>query len=189
MKNVKGLYEAMRVVESACEAGEITVIGQGVKPTAKEMLAKCAHFIEEQYGVSIKLAALVNDEAICYAKGEAKIYVNCPCGDCSPCCHEEEDEDDAVTDYDLQAIQDNIINHLTDNYGYLADHAIESIAIGVGDIYENYDGIPLDELNLVDIEEQIYSLLEDELPTMKEDVLSELAEKIGDIGECCRGTM
>lgn len=188
MKNVKGLYEAMRVVESACEAGEITVIGQGVKPTAKEMLAKCAHFIEEQYGVSIKLAALVNDEAICYAKGEAKIYVNCPCGDCSPCCHEE-DEDEGITDYDLEAIQDNVHDYLEDNHDYLATYIIDDITIGVGDIYEDYDGIPVAELDRGAIERKIFTLLENQLPPLKDDALSEMTERIAEIGEGCRSTM
>ena len=189
MKNVNGLLGAMRVVESACEKGEITIIGQGAMPTAKEMLAKCAHFIEEQYGVSIKLAALVNDEAVCYAKGKVKTYVNnCPCGDCSPCCDEEEDDDD-ITDYDLQAIQENVLDYLEDNQGYLATHIIESIAIGVGDIYGDYDGIPVAELDHDAIEDKIFNLLENELPPLKDAVLSVITEKICDIGECCRGTM
>lgn len=189
MKNVNGLLNALRVVESACNTDEITIIGHGAVPTAKEMLAKCAHFIEEQYGVSIKLAALVNDEAVCYAKGEVKTYVNnCPCGDCSPCCHEE-DEDDTVTDYDLQAIQENVIDYLEDNHGYLASHAIESIAIGVGDIYEDYDGIPVAELENEVIEEKIFDLLENELSPLKDEELSEMTVKICDIGECCRGTV
>ena len=189
MKNVNGLLNALRIVESACNTDEITIIGHGAVPTAKEMLAKCAHFIEEQYGVSIKLAALVNDEAVCYAKGEVKTYVNnCPCGDCSPCCNEE-DEDDDITDYDLQAIQENVIDYLEDNHGYLASHTIESIAIGVGDIYEDYDGIPVEELENEAIEEKIFALLENQLPPLKDEALSEMTERITEIGECCRGTM
>ena len=187
MKNVRGLYEAMRVVESACNKNEITIIGEGAMPTAKEMLAKCAHFIEEQYGVSIKLAALVNDEAVCYAKGEVKTYVNnCPCGDCSPCCDEKE-EDTCITDYDLQAIQDNVIDYFVDNHGYLASEVIEDIAIGVGDIYEDYDGIPVEELEHEVIEEKIFALLEDELPSVKGEVLSEMTDRVIEIGKNYQG--
>ena len=125
MKNVNGLLNAMRVVESGCEKDEITIIGEGAMPTAKELLAKCAHFIEEKYGVSIKLAALVNDEAVCYAKGEVKTYVNnCPCGDCCDCCDCEEEEVDQQ-ELEVEDILYEIENYLDGTI--LAANAIEDI--------------------------------------------------------------
>ena len=53
MKNVNGLYNAMKVVESACEKGEITIIGEGGTPSPVELLDKCVAFINKEYGVDI----------------------------------------------------------------------------------------------------------------------------------------
>ena len=71
MKNVVGLANAMKVVEGACEKGEITIIGEGAMPTPVELLAKCVKFINKQYGVDV-LDLLV----------ETALRKNC--GDC--CC-------------------------------------------------------------------------------------------------------
>lgn len=53
MKNVYGLGNAMRLVESACEKGEITIIGEGARPSPVELLNKCVDFINKQYGVDV----------------------------------------------------------------------------------------------------------------------------------------
>jgi hypothetical protein len=61
MKNVYGLRDAMRVVESACDEGEITIIGHGAMPSAPEMLVKCAEFLVNKMGADVRLLAVVND--------------------------------------------------------------------------------------------------------------------------------
>ena len=53
MKNVYGLENAMKVVESACEKGEITIIGEGNFPSAVEMFGKCVAYINKMYCVDI----------------------------------------------------------------------------------------------------------------------------------------
>ena len=53
MKNVYGLENAMKVVESACEKGEITIIGEGKTPSAVEMFGKCVAYINKMYSVDI----------------------------------------------------------------------------------------------------------------------------------------
>ena len=53
MKNVVGLANAMRLVESACDKGEITIIGEGGLPSPVELYNKCVAFINKEYGVDI----------------------------------------------------------------------------------------------------------------------------------------
>lgn len=63
MKNVNGLLNAMRIVESACEEGEITIIGQGAMPTAEELLTKCVAFINKEYHCDILNQVIVKQSA------------------------------------------------------------------------------------------------------------------------------
>ena len=53
MKNIYGLANAMKVVESACEKGEITIIGEGATPSAIGLYDKCVAYINSMYGVDI----------------------------------------------------------------------------------------------------------------------------------------
>jgi hypothetical protein len=53
MKNIYGLENAMKVVESACEKGEITIIGEGATPSAVVLYGKCVDYINKMYGVDI----------------------------------------------------------------------------------------------------------------------------------------
>ena len=53
MKNIYGLANAMKVVESACEKGEITIIGEGATPSAIGLYDKCVAYINKMYGVDI----------------------------------------------------------------------------------------------------------------------------------------
>ena len=92
MKYVNGLREAMAVVESACEPGEITIIGHGEMPSAPEMLVKCAEFLVKTMGADVDLIAVVNEALVRYNNGEGK---SCSCG-CPACCASE-DEDEEPT--------------------------------------------------------------------------------------------
>lgn len=88
MKNVNGLRDAMALIESACDEGEITIIGHGKMPSAPEMLAKCAEFLVNKMGADVRLLAVVNDAVVAYNMGEGGA---CSCG--CPCCGEDEDEE------------------------------------------------------------------------------------------------
>ena len=86
MKNVYGLRNAMALIESACDEGEITIIGHGKMPSAPEMLVKCAEFLVNKMGADVRLLAVVNDAVVAYNAGESGA---CACG-CS-CCDEDEE--------------------------------------------------------------------------------------------------
>lgn len=112
MKNVNGLYGAMRVVESACEKGEITIIGEGGTPSPVELLNKCIDFINKQYGVDV--LNLMRETAM-----------RKECGDhCCDCCDCEEEE------VDQQGLEVEDILYEIENYldgTILAANAIEDI--------------------------------------------------------------
>lgn len=82
MKNINGLADAMRIVESACEKGEITIIGEGGRPSPVELLDKCIKFINEQYGVDV--LSLLMETALRKECGDC-------CCDC--CCDDDDDEE------------------------------------------------------------------------------------------------
>lgn len=85
MKNVCDLGNAMRLVESACEKGEITIIGEGAMPSPVELLNKCIDFINKQYGVDV--LNLMRETAMRKECGDH-------CCDCCDCCLCEEEEVD-----------------------------------------------------------------------------------------------
>lgn len=112
MKNVNGLLGAMRVVESACEKGEITIIGEGATPSPVELLNKCIDFINKQYGVDV--LNLMRETA-----------VRKECGDCCcDCCDCEEEEVDQQ-ELEVEDILYEIENYLDGTI--LAANAIEDI--------------------------------------------------------------
>ena len=115
MKNVVGLAGAMRMVESACEKGEITIIGEGGLPSPVELYNKCVAFINKEYGVDI--LNLV-----------AQTSMRKDCGDC--CCDCCDDDDDQIV-IDINGAREYLIKALAElmpyaDKEYLAE-AIENI--------------------------------------------------------------
>ena len=137
MKNVNGLAKAMALVESACEKGEITIIGEGGMPTPVELYNKCVVFINKQYGVDI--LNLVAKTAM--EKGK-------PC-ECNGSCHTvivevDEDEDEVIV-VNLGAVEDIVDTILCEKMGYLNEGMIEDITKEIKSYYEGVDGnIPED---------------------------------------------
>ena len=112
MKNVNGLLGAMRVVEGACEKGEITIVGEGATPSPVELLNKCIDFINKQCGVEV--LNLMRETAM-----------RKECGDCCcDCCDCEEEEVDQQ-ELEVEDILYEIENYLDGTI--LAANAIEDI--------------------------------------------------------------
>lgn len=162
MKNVKGLREAMALVESACNKGEITIIGEGAMPSASEMLAKCAKFIEAQYGVPVKMLAIVGGSAVSYDTECA-----CSCEECSACEDAEDDldEDDLdeeaveVGKFDTEGIGDYLDDTLYDRLNQIAECEVEDAIHEIVKYYEGLDGKPTEDLEVEDISGGIYDIL------------------------------
>ena len=128
MKNVNGLANAMRLVESACEKGEITIIGEGGTPTPVELYKKCVAYINKEYGVDILNLVLKENK---------------PC-ECNGTCHTvivevDEDEDEVIV-VNLGAVEDIVDMIICDNMGYLNEGLIEDIVKEVKSYYEDIDG-------------------------------------------------
>ena len=123
----------MRLVERACEKGEITIIGEGGTPTPVELYHKCIVFINKEYGVDI--LNLVAKTAL--EKGKP-----CECnGTCTTVIVEaDEDEDEKVIVVNLGEVEDIVDMIICDNMGYLNEGLIEDIVKEVKSYYEDIDG-------------------------------------------------
>ena len=131
MKNVNGLANAMRLVESACEKGEITIIGEGARPTAVELYKKCVVFINKEYGVDI-LNLVLKENKPCECNGSCATVIV------------DEDEDEVIV-VNLGGVEDIVDTIISDNMGYLNEGLIEDIVKEVKSYYEGIDGnIPED---------------------------------------------
>jgi hypothetical protein len=129
MKNVNGLANAMRLIESACEKGEITIIGEGATPTPVELYKKCVAYINKQYGVDILNLVLKEQK---------------PC-ECNGSCHtvivEADEDEDKIIVVKLGDVEDIVDMIICDNMGYLNEGLIEDIIKEVKSYYESIDGI------------------------------------------------
>jgi hypothetical protein len=129
MKNVNGLANAMRLVESACEKGEITIIGEGGMPTPVELYKKCVDYINEQYGVDI-LNLVLKEQKPCECNGSCTTVI----------VEADEDEDEKVIVVNLGEVEDIVGMIICDNMGYLNEGLIEDIVKEVKSYYEGIDG-------------------------------------------------
>ena len=148
MKNVYGLANAMKVVESACVEGEITIIGNGKMPTAEELYHKCVEYINSMYGVDI--LALVGNK--------------CSCG--CDCCDEDEDEDEEIyLCVDFDAI-DGVIKSVFEEYiPFLKDGVKTNILENIVDYYgEHIDKICPEDYDEEEICNDILDILDDDMP-------------------------
>ena len=184
MKNVKGLREAMAVVESACEKGEITIIGHGEKPSAPKMLVKCAEFLVNKMGADVRLLAVVNDAVIAYKTGEVTYQGEKPCScGCPHCCNEDEDDLDEETvevgKFDTDGIDDYLDSMLYDRLDQIADGEVEDAICEIVKYYEELDSKPTEELEVEDISGSICDILED-ISSLKDSLAEEIADEIED---------
>ena len=181
MKNVNGLCEAMRIVESACDEGEITIIGHGAMPSAPEMLVKCAEFLVKTMRANVDLIAVVNDALVRYNKGEGK---SCSCG-CPSCCKGEDEAEVSnptlhyVCDYDK--MESEVCAEITEYFGFCSEVVkakIRDITMGV---LEDLCGITEDEYNNADICSKIGDRIYDEYGGLDTDNIDEYANAVADL--------
>ena len=165
MKNVVGLGNAMRLVESACEKGEITIIGEGGMPSPVELYNKCVAFINKQYGVDI--LNLVSQTAMRKECGDC-------CCDC--CCDDDDDEDKIVIDIN------GVCEYLTKALKELMPYADEDyLAEAISNIIDNLtDANELDEVGDMS-NNDIVGIVCDELCDRLEGVSLHTIEEVADI--------
>lgn len=173
MKNVKGLSSAMRVVESACEKGEITIIGEGAMPSPQELLAKCAKFVEKQFGVSVKMLAIVGNHAVAY---------DTACPDCEDEVDEDEDEvdEDEIACFDCLGIEEYLDDMLYDRLDQIAEGLVEDAIHNIRSVYEDLNGKLCEDLDTDEIVEDIYDALEAAIPCISDEKAREIATDIED---------
>lgn len=129
MKNVYGLSNAMRLVESACEKGEITIIGEGATPTPVELYKKCVAYINTQYGVDI-LNLVLKEQKPCECGGSCTTVI----------VDTDEDEDEKIIVVKLGKVEDIVDTILCEKMGYLNEGIIEDIVKEIKSYYEDVDG-------------------------------------------------
>ena len=184
MKYVEGLGNAMRIVESACDEGEITIIGHGKMPSAPEMLVKCAEFLVNKMGADVKLLAVVNEAVIAYKTGEVTYQGEKPCScECPHCC-EGEDEEEESEGLDLDLTRDEmeaiVSAEIADVFGFCTDEVkaeirditMEAIDDLIGMSRDEYDEYYLDKI----ISEKVY----DAYGGINEDTIADYADYIAD---------
>lgn len=183
MKNVKGLLDAMKVVESACEKGEITIIGEGAMPKPSEMLAKCAKFIEAQYGKPVKMLAIVGNEAVSYdTECACSCDRNADCEECSACEDDEDDLDEEVVEiakFDTEGIREYLAEALYDMLPCVDEDIVDEIAEEIVGYYANdLDGSPSEDLVSEAIIHEIAEIIVDKVNSFKWSVAEEVAVDI-----------
>ena len=170
MKNVNGLANAMRLVESACEKGEITIIGEGGTPTPVELYNKCVLFINKQYGVDI--LNLVAKTAM--EKGKP-----CECNGSCTTVIVDEDEDEVIV-VNLGEVEDIVDMIISDNMGYLNEGLIEDIVKEVKSYYEGIDGNLAEDYDTDYAVDGVYDALCDclDIADFDEDYIDDIVSKI-----------
>jgi hypothetical protein len=170
MKNVNGLANAMRLVESACEKGEITIIGEGGTPTPVELFHKCVIFINKQYGVDI--LNLVAKTAL--EKGKP-----CECnGTCTTVIVDiDEDEDEDTPIINVDGLEDYLDEAVAEKMPYLKCDIIDSIVKEILTYCDeiNDEGVGVDEELLTD---NICDIIDDEACDIDGDVAYEVAKEL-----------
>ena len=166
MKNVNGLAKAMRLVESACEKGEITIIGEGARPTAVELYKKCVAFINKEYGVDILNLVLKENK---------------PC-ECNNTCHTvivgvDEDEILYINAGAVHTVVDTILG---ETMGCLSGSRHSHIVDEIVDYYKDMDGDYADDYNPDHIVDDIYDILSDnlEMSDYNENIVDEMIAEI-----------
>lgn len=168
MKNVNGLANAMRLVESACEKGEITIIGEGGVPTPVELYKKCVAYINKQYGVDI-LNLILKEQKPCECNGS-----------CTTVIVEADEDEDEVIVVNLGGVEDIVDMIICDNMGYLNEGLIEDIVKEVKSYYEDIDGNLAEDYDTDYAVDGVYDALCDclDIADFDEDYIDDIVSKI-----------
>lgn len=169
MKNVNGLSNAMRLVESACEKGEITIIGEGRTPTPVELYKKCVAYINKQYGVDI-LNLVLKEQKPCECNGSCTTVI----------VEADEDEDEKVLVVSLGKVEGIVERLIRDNMGYLNEDLIEDIVKEIKSRYEDIDGELAEDCDIDDMTYAVLGALADHLnlADFDEDYIYDIISKI-----------
>ena len=169
MKNVYGLYNAMKVVESACEKGEITIIGEGGTPSPVELYAKCVNYINSRYGVDI--LNLV-------AKTATEKDKPCECGICHTVIIEEDEDDQIVID--IESAEAYLVVALADLMPYAdKDYLSEAISNIIDNFESANDNDEVADMCAEDIIDIICDELCDKLDGVSLDSIKAVANVVG----------
>ena len=164
MKNVVGLGNAMRLVESACEKGEITIIGEGGLPSPVELYNKCVAFINKEYGVDI--LNLV-----------AQTSMKKDCGDC--CCDCCDDDDDQIV-IDINGAREYLVKALAELMPYADEEYLSEAIDNIIDLFESAnDNDEVKDMCNNDIIGVIEDVLCDELVGVSLHTIEEVADVVG----------
>ena len=162
MKNVNGLANAMRLVESACEKGEITIIGEGATPTPVELYKKCVAYINKQYGVDI-LNLVLKENKPCECNGTCTTVIV------------DEDEDEPIID--VEGVENYLDETVAEEMPYLKcdiiDNIVKSILTYCDEINDEDENV--DEEMLTD---NICDIIDDEACHIDGDVAYEVAKEL-----------
>ena len=175
MKNVNGLANAMALIESACEKGEITIIGEGARPTAVELYKKCVAYINKQYGVDI-LNLVLKEQKACECNGSCTTVIV------------EADEDEKVIVVNLGEVEDIVDMIISDNMGYLNESLIEDIVKEVKSYYDSIDGNLAEDYDTDYAADGVYDALCDclDIADFDEDYIDEIVSKlVKEVDEKC----
>jgi hypothetical protein len=168
MKNVNGLGSAMRLVESACEKGEITIIGEGGVPTPVELYKKCVAYINKQYGVDI-LNLVLKEQKLCECNGSCATVIV------------EVDEDEDTIVIDITNAKKYLEGALEDLMPYAdGDYIDEVISNIICDFESANDNDEVKDMNATDIVEIVLDELCDKFSGLAYDTLKEVADKVGE---------
>lgn len=169
MKNVNGLSNAMRLVESACEKGEITIIGEGSTPTPVELYKKCVAYINKQYGVDI-LNLVLKEQKPCECNGSCTTVI----------VEADESKGEKVIVVNLGEVEDIVDTIIGDNMSYLNEGLIEDIVKEVKSYYEDIDGGIAEDYDTDYVVDGVYDALADclDLTDFDEDHIDDVVSKI-----------
>lgn len=173
MKNVYGLENAMKVVESACEKGEITIIGEGSHPSAVEMFEKCVAFINKKYSVDI--LNLVAKKA---AEPAPKVEVVC-------CLCEEEEK---VISVNLAKLKEGLVALVGKKFFFLPCMVQNDIVVEILDKYAILDSEPVEEYDHDCASDVVYDALSDaydNICDLEEGYVDEFCKCVVKLAEDC----
>ena len=185
MKNVYGLRDAMRVVESACDEGEITIIGHGAMPSAPEMLVKCAEFLVNKMGADVRLLAVVNDAVIAYNDGKVSYTgenAPCSCG-CPHCCEDEDEDEEPTLHYDCppNEMEMAVSIKVTEHFDVCTAEVKAEIRDITMKVIDGLIGITEDEFDDIEIAVEIGEDIYDAYGCLNTERIDEYADEIVEI--------
>lgn len=171
MKNIYGLANAMKVVESACEKGKITIIGEGATPSAIGLYDKCVAYINKMYGVDI--LNLVAKKA---AEPAPKVEVKC-------CLCQEEKK---VISVSLVKLKEGLVALVGKKFFFLPCSVQNDIVVEILDKYDTLDGEPVEVYDHDCASDTVYDALcdaYDNICDLEEDYVGEFCECVVKLAE------